>query len=60
MGKDNQSNAGWIFGGLAVVGLTGVAITALIVTAPVTVTAGVTVAVGGASATAYISAEKKK
>lgn len=58
MGKEDDSTAMWVFGGLTVVCLTGIAITAMVVTAPVTVTVGVTVAVGGVSATAYISSQK--
>lgn len=60
MGKEDDDTAMWFFGGLTVVCITALGITAMVLTAPASVTVGVGAAVGAGSAsgTAYISTQK--
>lgn len=56
MGKEDNNTAMWVFGSISVVCLTGIAISAMVIFGPVSVTVavGVTVGVGGATANIYI------
>ena len=61
MGRKDDNTAMWVFGSISVVCFTGIVITAMVLFAPVTVTAGVgaTVGVGSVSGTAYLITQKK-